>query len=495
MGDEGMYLQRLRVFTRPLCSVSRSMTALLFLAFVFGEAPQVAAKGYSLNIIVKNGDTIGGAVITLIGGTGVSLNNARHVAFLAQIPTGLGIFTQDTVLAQSGDVIGGKTLGAILTAPSLNNVGDVAFISNITEGGEGVFTQNKLLARTGDTIGGKTLTSILNITPQLNDHGEVVFVAEFAGGRGIFTPQTLLVQTGDTIAGKIITEIVGTADLLSLNNAGEVAFAARFVGGSGIFTQHALLAQVGDTIDGRTLLGIGVPRINDSGEVVFVATYIDAGVLRDGLFTPDHLLVGSGVSTIEGRTITGFAGYDLNNAGDVAFNAGFDGTAGLIVNNTIVAELSTGIIGTGGIGTPSLNDTRDVAFEAVFQDRTRGIVLALPVPTPPPVVTIRATPATLWPPNGRLVPVTITGTITDAGGGVNASTAAYAVTDEYKLVQPSGHINLVNGSYTFTIQLQASRNSNDTDGRQYIISVSAQDNVGNTGSAATGVLVPHDQGQ
>jgi streptogramin lyase len=119
--------------------------------------------------------------------------------------------------------------------------------------------------------------------------------------------------------------------------------------------------------------------------------------------------------------------------------------------------------------------------------------------TTPPVITISANPKTLWPPNGKLVPVTISGTITDnelGGTGVNASTAAYAVTDKYGLIQPSGPITLgANGSYSFTIQLEASRKGDDKDGRQYIITVSAQDNAGNKGSAATGVLVPHDQGQ
>jgi hypothetical protein len=116
--------------------------------------------------------------------------------------------------------------------------------------------------------------------------------------------------------------------------------------------------------------------------------------------------------------------------------------------------------------------------------------------TTPPALTIAATPETLWPPNGKLVPVTIAGTIIDAGSGVNASTATYTVTDEYSSVQPSGHITLgSNGSYAFPIQLQASRNGNDKNGRQYIITVSAHDNAGNTGSAATSVIVPHDQGQ
>ena len=105
-------------------------------------------------------------------------------------------------------------------------------------------------------------------------------------------------------------------------------------------------------------------------------------------------------------------------------------------------------------------------------------------------------PFPLWPPNGKLVPVTISETMLDAVSCVNASTATYAVTDEYGSVQPSGKVTLgSNGSYAFTIQLQVSRNGNDTDGRQYTITVKTQDNAGNSGSASTGVTVPHDQGQ
>jgi hypothetical protein len=114
----------------------------------------------------------------------------------------------------------------------------------------------------------------------------------------------------------------------------------------------------------------------------------------------------------------------------------------------------------------------------------------------PPRITASATPQTLWPPIGQMVIVTISGTITDTGSGVNASTTAYAVTDEYGLIQPSGGpITLgEHGSYSFTIPLQAARRGNDRDGRQYTITVSAQDEAGNLGSAFTRVIVPHDQG-
>jgi hypothetical protein len=118
-----------------------------------------------------------------------------------------------------------------------------------------------------------------------------------------------------------------------------------------------------------------------------------------------------------------------------------------------------------------------------------------PFCTTPPVITLSTTPTSLWPPNGRIVPVTVSGTITDTVAcAVNAKSAAYAVTDEYNRVQPSGGITLgAGGSYSFTIPLQASRLGKDLDGRQYTITVRATDNAGDAGSASAVVIVPHDQ--
>jgi hypothetical protein len=110
------------------------------------------------------------------------------------------------------------------------------------------------------------------------------------------------------------------------------------------------------------------------------------------------------------------------------------------------------------------------------------------------MITIAAIPKTLWPPNGKMVPVTITGTITDPDSGVDTSKAAYTVIDEYGRVHPSGNVPLGgDGRYSFTIQLQASRNGDDKDGRQYLITINALDNAGNNGSADARVTVPHDQ--
>ncbi|PWT87060.1 MAG: hypothetical protein C5B58_00390 [Acidobacteria bacterium] len=118
--------------------------------------------------------------------------------------------------------------------------------------------------------------------------------------------------------------------------------------------------------------------------------------------------------------------------------------------------------------------------------------------TTPPAISVSASPKILWPPNGAMVPITVTGHITDDecdGSGINLSTPAYAVTDDDGKVEPSGPIQLQpDGSYDFVILLQASRRAFEVEGRQYTITVTAQDNAGNTGTASTGVTVPHDRG-
>ncbi|HEY6386359.1 MAG TPA: hypothetical protein VIX91_11820 [Candidatus Acidoferrum sp.] len=129
--------------------------------------------------------------------------------------------------------------------------------------------------------------------------------------------------------------------------------------------------------------------------------------------------------------------------------------------------------GTGGVTITSIND----------------------VPQTPPSVTCSANPHTLWPPNGKPVVVTVSGTVTPGSQPIPSGIAAYAVTDEYDQVQPSGTVTLgTGGSYSFGISLIAARNGDDKDGRTYTIVVGARDSIGNLGSCSTVVTVPHDQG-
>jgi len=164
-----------------------------------------------------------------------------------------------------------------------------------------------------------------------------------------------------------------------------------------------------------------------------------------------------------------------------------------------VADLESGVSSSNGcLGTTLTADTAGVTTTC---SATNGVGLSTSVPVTikidktPPVITGSGNPATLWPPNGKMVPVTISGTMADNLSGINPSTATFAVQDSYGIGQPSGHVSLApNGTYSFTISLEARRDGQDQNGRLYTIVVSAQDNVGNAGSATTIVIVPHDQG-
>jgi hypothetical protein len=113
----------------------------------------------------------------------------------------------------------------------------------------------------------------------------------------------------------------------------------------------------------------------------------------------------------------------------------------------------------------------------------------------PPVITASANPSSLWPPNGRMVNVTVSASITDNLSGVDPNSTIFAVVDKYGTVQPSGSLTIgPNGTYSFTVALQAARLGTDLAGRSYAITVAAQDKAGNRSSASTTVVIPHDQG-
>lgn len=184
------------------------------------------------------------------------------------------------------------------------------------------------------------------------------------------------------------------------------------------------------------------------------------------------VLLGNGDGTFQPPMTYGSGGFSTWAV--VAADVNGDGRSDLMVANYCGA---TGGVPNCGIGTV-------------------GVLLnnGQPPDTTPPAITLSATSKKLWPPNGRLVSVTLSGTITDIGSGVNANTAEYAVQDEYREVQPFGKITLnPAGNYSFTILLRAGRRGNDLNGRQYTIRVSAKDSAGNRGVQWARVTVPHNQ--
>jgi hypothetical protein len=105
----------------------------------------------------------------------------------------------------------------------------------------------------------------------------------------------------------------------------------------------------------------------------------------------------------------------------------------------------------------------------------------------PPTISCSASPGILWPPNGRLMPVTVTVTT----GGATAFTLV-------SVTASSGSASDITGWSTGTADtaglLRASR-SGSGGNRIYTLTYQATDDAGNASRCLTTVLVPHDMGR
>jgi hypothetical protein len=232
--------------------------------------------------------------------------------------------------------------------------------------------------------------------------------------------------------------------------------------GNGDGTFQSALTYGSGGIDGRML---AVADVNQDGKPDVVVANVTSCNFCDGSV---GILLGNGNGTF---------------GAPVAYDTGACNT-----NALAVADVN-------GDGKPDIVVANQWTNYANHQGTVGVLINATPtIDITPPVITISANPTTLWPPDGKMMSVTLSGAITDTGSGLNANSAAYAIIDQYGQVQPTGRLTVDSGGrYSFIVLLQAARAGTDYDGRQYTITVSAKDNAGNLGSASTVVTVPHDQ--
>jgi hypothetical protein len=108
---------------------------------------------------------------------------------------------------------------------------------------------------------------------------------------------------------------------------------------------------------------------------------------------------------------------------------------------------------------------------------------------------VTAVPNILSPPDGRYVPVTVSGQL--VATSASPPKGFFFVTDQYRAIEPRGAVALHPAStanlftYSFTIHLRAKRGSQTPNGRQYDILVGATDKD-NTAFKTIAVLVPKD---
>ena len=145
---------------------------------------------------------------------------------------------------------------------------------------------------------------------------------------------------------------------------------------------------------------------------------------------------------------------------------------------------------------PSLNSTNAYLFfgnTGVGTTFSNVRVIPLrPVDTTPPVISkLTATPSLIWPPNHKMVPVTLNAVATD-NVGVTSLKITSATSNERDNGRGDGDTsNDIQITGDLTLNLRAERSGED-NGRIYTIVVTARDAAGNVATKSVTVSVPKD---
>jgi hypothetical protein len=313
-------------------------------------------------VLAKQGDTIGGLTINSFGE--YKRNNAGVVVFQATVnSTHQAIFELNSpsgfkkVVAE-GDTVGGLPIQS-LSQFDLNDSGAIVFTASWNaDGNSGVFTPQSVLAKTGDTIGGITLLGVDTLQPNTLDNSGMIDLSNdgivaFRGTYGIpsapsyaiFTQNSVVAKGGETIGGLTLngTRNYEFYDGGISKTGGLICF--RDWNYAAVIVGQQVVAQQGDIVDGYTLDGpfdvvhqaeTDGLAVNAQGEAVFFTRSSDAtGADAFGVFTATHaVLVGNNI-TIGGIAMSAenaiFSKFSLNDAGQVALAVGNQDPAQAVV--------------------------------------------------------------------------------------------------------------------------------------------------------------------
>lgn len=164
--------------------------------------------------------------------------------------------------------------------------------------------------------------------------------------------------------------------------------------------------------------------------------------------------------------------------------------------NASTTVTTSGSVNVNQTGTYTITYTSSDGVRTSTATRTVNVV-----DTIPPVITLKTTPITLWPPNHKYSTVNITSlvqSVTDSCGG-NLGLGSVIITkvtsDENENDDGDGNTtnDIVIAADCKSVQLRAERSGNG-DGRVYSITVRAKDAAGNATTAVFKVTVPKNQG-
>lgn len=152
---------------------------------------------------------------------------------------------------------------------------------------------------------------------------------------------TVVATDGDIIDGHVLVlDQQSSLSLPAINDSGEVIFTATFQGGRGIFSRTRAIVTEGDKVDGHVLKDIsGNPDINSGGTVVYRASFSDGDDIFTGvgIFTESDLLFSTS-QLVGDLEITAFpqSVLSINDNGNVAIMVrGTDVNTGMSVAHVI----------------------------------------------------------------------------------------------------------------------------------------------------------------
>lgn len=151
-----------------------------------------------------------------------------------------------------------------------------------------------------------------------------------------------------------------------------------------------------------------------------------------------------------------------------------DGPVNVTASPPSGSTFSSGVTAVGLAATDTAGNTSTGSFTVTVRDTT-----------PPSITSVTPSIASIWPPNKKMVPVTLNATATDAVGIaslkiISVSTNEPSTDAQWRITGP------------LALTLLADRLGT---GRAYTITVEASDGAGNTSRKTATVAVPHDQGK
>lgn len=157
---------------------------------------------------------------------------------------------------------------------------------------------------------------------------------------------------------------------------------------------------------------------------------------------------------------------------------------------------TSGSVNVNATGTYTITYTSSDGVRTSTATRTVNVV-----DTTPPVITLKTTPISLWPPNHKYTTVNVTDmvqSVSDSCGGtlsVSNVVVAQATSDEAENDDGDGNTtnDIIIAANCKSVQLRAERSGNG-DGRVYSITLRIKDAAGNAGTAVFKVTVPKNQG-